>query len=473
MRWQAIAGVLLSLASSIVLADPPPPRSAKRAEIGSGSQLSDVVSASGEKRPAAVEGPSREVQRAVLQKMKSRKPNIRTAAVREMKAYPAAETARFLAQHGLASNYDDVRAATYQLLLELNGPGPIATYLLDAVAKEIKRPEPRPTLCAMLAATIASNDTEVEGRALELFDQTTERARAGILFALAMVDQLGLINEETSVSTLMKISKRRSFKKLFAVRRAVVQSLTKIALPKSTDALVELLTMVNGEVRLDIVRHLEAVTGQEFGVDPQAWLNWWLAQKGPDEQKRRNASTLGAMPAKSMYYGMPIYAGRLLFIIDTSASMSGLRIAAAKRELSAAILGLPDGTCFNVLSFDIVVLPWSPQLMPATPENKAAAITWVLARGLGPQTASYNALEAAFGFDTEAIYFLTDGEPAGGKVDNPPTIVTLITAMNQTRRMTINTLGIGVGLPGPFNPFDQFLGSLALLNYGEYRRVDQ
>ncbi len=227
-------------------------------------------------------------------------------------------------------------------------------------------------------------------------------------------------------------------------------------------------------MRVDIVRHLTSVSGRKFGVDPRAWMTWWQGQKG---EKPKNAgqtyNMAEAMPSKSTYYGLPIYAARLVFVIDTSASMAGGRIEAAKRELSSAILSLPEGTHFNVLSFDIVVLPWSAQLMPSTPENKVAAIAWVLSRGLGPQTASYNALEAAFAFDTESIYFLTDGQPAGGKIDNPAQIVTVLTALNQTRRLTINSIGIGVGPPGPLNPFDQFLSGLALLNYGEYRRVDQ
>ncbi|HVA51617.1 MAG TPA: hypothetical protein VNH11_35075 [Pirellulales bacterium] len=464
MRLLHIAGFFAAVTASTALAEP-------AANPPSASQTTPT--SDGDKQ-AAPAGPSREMQRAVLQKMKSRKPNIRVAAVRELAAFPAAETARFLVQHGLTSAYDDVRETTYKTLLELNGPGPVADYLLDTVAKEVKRSEPRETLCGALAAVMASSDADVERRALELFDQTIERAHAGAAIALTLIDQLGLLNDETSVATLVKIAKRRAYNNLFAVRRAVVQSLTRITVLKSTEALVNLLATATGEVRVDIVRHLTSVSGRKFGVDPRAWMTWWQAQqRGTPKDAGQTYSMAQAMPSKSTYYGLPIYAARLLFVIDTSASMAGGRIEAAKRELSSAILSLPEGTHFNVLSFDIVVLPWSAQLMPSTPENKAAAIAWVLSRGLGPQTASYNALEAAFAFDTESIYFLTDGQPAGGKIDNPAQIVAVLTALNQTRRLTINSIGIGVGPPGPLNPFDQFLSGLALLNYGEYRRVDQ
>ena len=55
------------------------------------------------------------------------------------------------------------------------------------------------------------------------------------------------------------------------------------------------------------------------------------------------------------------------------------------------------------------------------------------------------ALEAALDFDTETVFFLTDGAPAGGKIVNPVEIVEVISRLNFTRRITINAIGIGVG----------------------------
>ena len=61
--------------------------------------------------------------------------------------------------------------------------------------------------------------------------------------------------------------------------------------------------------------------------------------------------------------------------------------------------------------------------------------------------------------------------PVGGKIANPPDIVRAITRINHLRRLTINSLGIGVGQAG--NSFETFLSTLAQQNYGEYQRVDQ
>ncbi|HWB08408.1 MAG TPA: HEAT repeat domain-containing protein [Pirellulales bacterium] len=420
---------------------------------------------------APVQEPSRELQRTLLQKMKSKKPAIRVAAVRELAEFPTAESARFLAQHGLGSDHGDVRKAAYDTFLELNEQEPVAGFLLDTVAREAKRASPRGNVCGMLAIAMASSDEGIERRALDVFDQAASRAQAGVALVLAMVDELGGVGDETSVDTLMKVSKRPVFQDRFAIRRAVVQSLIKITLPKSTDALVALLTTATGEVRGDIVRHLTATSGQKFGLDPPAWAAWWKKKQG--KGGGASGSLADGIQWKSSYYGLPIYAARLVFVLDTSASMSGGRILAAKRELSTAIASLPDGTYFNVLAFDIGVWPWSAQLMPASASNKAEAVAWVQLRPLGSQTASYNALDAAFGFDAEAIYFLTDGQPAGGTIDNPLQIIEVLSRLNQTRRLTINSIGVDVGLPGPANPFDLFLAGLAARNFGEYRRVDQ
>jgi hypothetical protein len=475
VRFRQIVGCALTVTLQLTLAD----ARAKEKPLVPGDEHKSAAGVTNSKKVDAKEAagaqePSRDLQRALLQKMKSKRPEVRTAAVRELAHTPTAEAARFLVQHGLGSGYGDVRQAAYETLLEINDEPPVGECLLETVAREIKRSSPRETLCGTLAAAMASSDSGIEGRALELFDQAAHRAESGHLLVLSLVDELGTVGGETSVGTLMKICKQPIFNERFSLRRAVVQSLTRIALPKSVEAMVTLLTTATGEVRGDIVRHLERISGQQYGLNPQAWAAWWKVQHGKMPKGTSAAISMAdAKPYKSTYYGMPIYAARIVFVLDTSASMTGLRIIAAKRELASAIANLPEGAYFNVLAFDMGVWPWSNQLMVASANNKAEATGWVLSRGLGGNTASYNALDAAFGFDTEAIYFLTDGEPHGGTIDNPLQIIEVLSRLNQTRRVTINSIGVGVGLPGPANPFELFLSGLASRNYGEYRRVDQ
>ncbi len=123
--------------------------------------------------------------------------------------------------------------------------------------------------------------------------------------------------------------------------------------------------------------------------------------------------------------------------------MSGPRIVAAKRELIAAIDGLNEKVEFTVLTFNARVNIWQKKLVRATSANKLHAESFVEKQTLGLGTASYDALEVALKFDAEAVYFLTDGEPFGGKIDDVTEIVDSITRLNRVRRMSINAFGVG------------------------------
>jgi len=161
----------------------------------------------------------------------------------------------------------------------------------------------------------------------------------------------------------------------------------------------------------------------------------------------------------------------MVFVVDISGSMEGLRLTAAKRELTQAIDGLPGDAAFNIVAFSNQATVWQRSLMPATPAAKQAAMNFVYVLRAGGHTAAYDALDAAFSFDAEAIYFLSDGAPNAGKIAAPDAIVTAVTQTNRTRRISLYTIGIAPGQPG--GRFDLFLQTLAEQNFGVYRRVDQ
>jgi len=151
--------------------------------------------------------------------------------------------------------------------------------------------------------------------------------------------------------------------------------------------------------------------------------------------------------------------------------MEGPRLQAAKDELNKAIEGLANDVSFSVLVYNNVVTAWQRTLMPATPSNKRLAAQFVYTRRGAGRTATYDALEAAFQFDAEAIYLLSDGEPNLGKIVAPADIIAAISQGNRSRRISVYTIGIAPGVPD--GPFDSFLRTLAEQNFGVYRRVDQ
>jgi hypothetical protein len=325
---------------------------------------------------------------------------------------------------------------------------------------------------------LASELPEIHEDALILLRDAAERPNGrNILISLA--DALANCRGDSAAKPLIELMGVPFFEKDFAFRRAVEQALCSVRAKTAITALIKLLAKVTGEVRADIAKFLTTASGQQLGIDASVWQNWWDQNEKtfqfPPEQKptanKNNSATPRVQLGGPSYYGIPISAAKIIFVIDTSASMRGPRIVAAKRELCRAIQELPAAVEFNVIAFNGRSLHWQNKLVPVSEDSKQSAMYFVMAQNLDLGTASYDALEAALRFDGEAIYFLTDGAPFGGKIVSPPDIIRAITRLNQFRRMTINSIGIGVGPPG--NAFDSFLSTLADQNYGVYERVDQ
>ena len=152
------------------------------------------------------------------------------------------------------------------------------------------------------------------------------------------------------------------------------------------------------------------------------------------------------------------------------------RIDSVKKELINTIFNLNSKVCFSIVFYNSEVKIWKKELVPATNENKMDAIKAVDNQAPGGRTNIYDALEAAYkltlgapkpnepkrvitggkgspvepinGADT--IFLLTDGNPNLGKISEPAEIVDAIRKINETRRIKINT--IAVGILDPNNP---------------------
>ena len=149
--------------------------------------------------------------------------------------------------------------------------------------------------------------------------------------------------------------------------------------------------------------------------------------------------------------------------------MRGAKIDAAKTELIRAIKELPKEVYFDVIAFDNTVRVWRPELVAADEQAKRVAANVVLEQPLKFKTASYDALEAAFGLNPEAIYFLSDGAPFGGKIDDPKTIISTISEINRVRRVSIHAIGVATNLS---SILESFMKGLAAANWGIYKPVN-
>lgn len=283
----------------------------------------------------------------------------------------------------------------------------------------------------------------------------------------------------------------------FGFRSAVLDAVMSTRDREAVGFLVQQLDQLSGQSESATIDYLERVTGKSFGTDAETWLDWWTRHGDNFEFASRSTfprdeSSVDSSSSAS-FFGVPITAARVVFVVDRSHSMSEpldliptrteaeyvvakamaaahsrTRLHRAKQELSAAIKRLDPAMQFNIVVFDGRVAVWQKGLVDATLPNKAAAYRFIASITPGDHTAWYDALQAAFEIDdnVEAILFLTDGEPTVGKIVSAKDIVQAVTTENEFRNIAVHTIGLGVGhLPA------QFLATLAEQNRGVFRSV--
>lgn len=298
---------------------------------------------------------------------------------------------------------------------------------------------------------------------------------------------LGVLVERPSLAggaePVLQLVDRPEFQSSYGFRHAVVSATSKIEDPRAVESLISLLPKFDGQLQYETVRQLTRATGEDFGDDAAQWQSWWDANHSGFVFARPRDGGATAVLASNprmpwrrtlpKFYGIPVYANRVVFVIDRSKSMLSsvdgeTRMTRAKLELEQAIDTLPEYTWFNVVAFGTGTTAWQEKLVPATHETRAAALQFVWRLSAGTKTACYDALERAFTFDpnTEAVYFLSDGKPTAGKITDLSAILQAVTQANLFRRASIYTIGIDAR-----DQHQQFLEQLAERNHGEFLLV--
>lgn len=417
----------------------------------------------------------KQAKRSIQTLLRSKQTADRIQAYYQLRQFHDVDAAKLVLQLGLRDSMPEVRVAAYETLRGYADDVEICNLMLASLRRAAKAKDGGQGADVLLAALLASNDESVSKDLTLFLDKQLASSSIAALLVGQTADNLGLHGEPEDLPSLKRLTQTKLFGENFAVRRSVVQAIMRIREPATIEELIALLRKVDGEVRGDIVQYLVEITKQEYGADAAAWQKWWKDAKGTFKFPPLARGLLLAAKApganRASYYGLPLFAKRLVFIFDTSGSMAGARLDAAKRELINAITTLPDDAYFGIVVFNSRVDPWQKQLVPASRANKDAASRFISGLPAREQTGTYDALIAAFNYDAEAVYLLTDGAPTTGKIVNPVEIVAAITRGNLARRLTIYTIGIGAGPEG--GPFDVFLKELATQNYGQYRRVDQ
>ena len=105
----------------------------------------------------------------------------------------------------------------------------------------------------------------------------------------------------------------------------------------------------------------------------------------------------------------------LIFVLDTSGSMSGFPIEKAKETMSLALAGLNPQDTFNLITFSGDTRILFPDAVPATPENLREARSFLQSRYGSGGTEMMKAIRAALGGGeardrVRVVCFMTDGE---------------------------------------------------------------
>jgi hypothetical protein len=438
-----------------------------------------------EERAQDVESRFQVVRPEIHRQLRQKSPEARLAALQRLQEYPCTAAAKLALTQALEQNMGEQHQAAMKTLVTYHESEPVCNYFHTTLVRDLQSRDPLPSLKSqragiLLAVLINSNFPDVQEDLEQRLEQSGEAEQLPSVAWITFADELGQQGTLASVEALTRLTQTKLFANRFGFRRSVIQALINSRRKEAIDQLIALLTTMQGEAKGDIVRYLTRLRGP--ANDPhQAWEQWWATQRidfkfpaplifeAPGQANNRPLTVEPLLDLPS-YYQISVSARKIVFILDASNSMSGLRLTRAKETLVQAIQDLPDETQFNVIAFHHAVYEWQRRLLAASLANKNAAVRFIKQQMVQSDTASYDALKAALRYDTEAIYFVTDGEPNAGRIRHPRDIIQAITQENYARRITLHTIGIGVGPMG--NNFDSFLKELARQNLGEYRRVD-
>ncbi len=161
----------------------------------------------------------------------------------------------------------------------------------------------------------------------------------------------------------------------------------------------------------------------------------------------------------------------IVFVMDTSGSMSGNKIEQTKKAFDFFVNKLNNKDRFGIVSFASNVSLWKLELMPVSDENRQVAHGFIEQLRATGGTNIDDALRHALSlFDdmadrTRTLVFLTDGEASNGITDTN-TIVRNFNSLN-TRQVRTFTLGVGN------NVNKTLLNKIALENRGEATYLDE
>jgi uncharacterized protein YegL len=464
--------VLLNLGGSIVQAkDGDRPTVSKTSKEGTAAKAG-AGAKSGSAAKSGTERAFLAAKRDFQRRIHNKKATERIAALKLLADFPTADAADLVYVSLLDDREGEVRDAAVDFLTALRDRNDVTEKLLSRMTNTTRKDGMDLRAIGALRALGGTEDDALQFRLINYLNEFLGTPQADQQLLHGMIDEQAPRGEADLMRLLMLFTRTEFFNRHFGLRRCVVQGMAQVKERDAITHLINLLPRFKGLVQFDVVSHLMVATGQNFGDDAAKWKVWWTEHQNPNSKlDKSKIPPVGPFVKFGEYYGIPICAKRVVFVLDTSGSMRIGKLEAAQAELIRVIRELPKEVFFSIVAFDSNVRVWQRELVPATEQMKHIAVNVVLEQQARNDTASYDALEAAFDLDPEAIYFLSDGNPQGGKITDPAQIVGTLSSVNRVRRVSIHSIGIDTNNPGAAG-LAKFMQTLAEANWGVYKAVN-
>lgn len=411
-------------------------------------------------------------KRDFQKRIHNKKSEERIAALKLLAEFPTGEAADLVYVSLLDDRAVEVRDAAIDFLAAWRDRSDVTEKLLSRMTNSSRKDGIDIRAIGAIRALGGTEDDALQFRLIAYLNEFLGTGQSDLQLLHAMIDEQAPQGDADVLRMLMLFTRTAYFDRHFGLRRCVVQGLTQVKDRDAITHLINLMPRFKGLVQFDVISHLVVSTGQNFGDDAGQWKVWWTEKQNQNSKvDKSKIPPIGSYVKFGEYYGIPICAKRVVFVLDTSGSMRGGKLEAAQTELIRVIRELPKEVHFSIVAFDSSVRVWQRELVQATEQMKHIAVNVVLEQQARGNTASYDALEAAFELNPEAIYFLSDGAPQGGKIDAPTEIIGTISGVNRVRRISIHSIGIDTANPGAAG-FARFMQTLAEANWGVYKAVN-
>lgn len=239
--------------------------------------------------------------------------------------------------------------------------------------------------------------------------------------------------------------------------------------------LVERLADETGRMRLDIMYALNSIFGDySYRQTAEAWAAWLETDEAKQFQvdparsaayREANGLFDNQVTTLGDFYGVGIYSDRLVFVLDTSASMKGDKIEDLRNNVVMTLEAFPRHVRYNMVDFGGFITVLYPGSLI---NDTRPGISWAQEMPMSWGTRSFDAIERGAQFDEQdTIFFLSDGAPIASQNNSWSAMHAMTAYMNRFRPLAVFTVCFKAGGGNA-----ESMAVLARMNYGQTTNIE-